>query len=72
MVNNWVKRGGGSGDYKIKSVTITMSWERDVLSEISRVESRQEFFDLRVVWAIKVKVEVTGDDEFMGSSGSKR
>ena len=46
MVNNWVKRGGGSGDYKIKGETITMSWARDVLSEISRVESREELFDL--------------------------
>jgi len=46
---------------KISSVQILMSRKGDMLGKISVIKCRRELFDLRIIWIVKMKVEITGD-----------
>jgi len=73
VVNNRVERRGRESDnYKIKDMMIAMSRKGNVFCEIGRIKSRYELLDLRVIWMIKVKIEITSNEEFMRSGGRKR
>ena len=56
-------RGRGTSDEEIKGVTIGVSRKRDKLSKIKGMKKGEKRSRFRAGRVIKVKVEVTSDDE---------
>ena len=53
---------------------ITMSRKGNLLCQVCRIKNRYKLLDLRVIRIIKVKIEITSDNnkKVVGSSGGER